>query len=186
MTDKRFPFPDQNSSFAILESDPCYRKIPAGQVHQVFEDAWNLGVQQARLFAAQNGAGTKSMADILLEQGFGLSYEDVDCVIGNMRYFCEYSPGRQKVTVYRKSVELWAENHGFPYAQALNIILAHEYFHHLESTSLGWTSRRFLVPMVTIGTKSFGKTGIAALSEVGANAFANEYYSICIQSEELP
>lgn len=186
MTDIRFPFPDKDSSFSILESDPCFAKIPGSEVNTVFEDAWELGIRQARCFADEFPIRQQTMADILLSQGFQVAYEDTDCVIGNMRYFCEYSPGRQRVTVYQKSVALWADSHGFAYRQALDIILAHEYYHYLESTKIGWTSRRYLVPMVTLGPWHFGKTGIAALSEVGANAFANEYYSICIQSEELP
>lgn len=186
MSDKRFPFPDRDSSRVILESDPCYSKIPAHMAGAVFDDAWNLGVTQARLFANQFRPRPRSMADILLDQGFQVQYENTDCVIGNMRYFCEYSPGRHQVTVYRKSIALWAENHGFDYDSALDIMLAHEYFHYLESTEIGWASKRYLVPMITIGPWQFGKTGIAALSEVGANAFANEYYCICRQSEELP
>jgi len=185
MTDKRFPFPDRQSSFSILESDPCFSKIPPAQVTSVFEDAWNLGIEQARSFTHRYGS-SRPMADILLDQGFQVSYENIDCVIGNMRYFCEYSPGKHRVTVYQKSVSLWAETHGFSNDQALSIILAHEYFHFLESASIGWASRRCMVPMLKIGPLTFGKTGIAALSEVGANAFANEYYTICMQSEELP
>ena len=185
MTDKRFPFPDRQSSIAILENDPCFGKIPPGDVQQVFCDAWELGAAQARRFAAQYRQESQTMADILLSQGFQVAYEDTDCVIGNMRYFCEYSPGKHRVTVYRRSVALWAENHGFPYDQALDLMLAHEYYHYLESTEIGWTSRRYLVPMMKLGPWQLGKTGIAALSEVGANAFANEYYSI-IKSEELP
>lgn len=185
MNDKRFPYPDRDSSFTILENDPCYRKILPQDVQRVFSDAWELGTEQARRFAAQYRQKPCSMADILLNQGFQVAYEDTDCVIGNMRYFCEYSPGKHRVTVYRKSVKLWAENHGFTYETAMDIMLAHEYYHYLESTQIGWTSKRYLVPMMKLGPWQLGKTGIAALSEVGANAFANEYYSI-IKSEELP
>ena len=97
--------------------------------------------------------------------------------MGNIRYFCEYFSEKNQIIIYSKGIDLWASSNGLEHAQARNIILAHEFFHHLEAKQLGWISKRCLVPMLKIGSLTLGKTGIAALSEVAANAFANTYYS---------
>ena len=69
-------------------------------------------------------------------------------------------------------MKLWCENNGFSYDEGLNIILCHEYFHYLEQNKIGMVSRRYQVPILKIGAWELGKTGIPALSEIGANAFA--------------
>ena len=58
-----------------------------------------------------------------------------------------------------------------------NLILSHEFYHYLEATELGYTSRRYLVPMIILGKLRLGKTGVPALSEIAANAFANYCYN---------
>ena len=65
----------------------------------------------------------------------------------------------------------------------MNLILSHEYFHFLEVTELGLTSRDYTVPMVQIGPVRLGKTGLRALSEIGAHAFARTYHDLLRQKE---
>ena len=54
----------------------------------------------------------------------------------------------------------------------------HEFFHVLETTRLGLTSKEYLVPLFTLGPFRLGKTGIHALSEIAAHAFTNTYYGL--------
>jgi hypothetical protein len=54
----------------------------------------------------------------------------------------------------------------------------HEFFHVLETTRLGLTSKEYTVPLITIGPCKLGKTGIHALSEIAAHAFTNTYYEL--------
>ena len=54
----------------------------------------------------------------------------------------------------------------------------HEFFHVLETTRLGITSKEYTVPLFTIGPFKLGKTGIHALSEIAAHAFTNTYYGL--------
>lgn len=174
MGDDRFPFPDRDSSLLIFQRDPCYYKVPADQAEAVFDDAWSTGVRQAKIFTGQYE--TLDMVEILERLGFSIHTEDTDYVMGNVRYFCEYLSNKNIVRLYRGSISLWAQKNGFDYEQARNIILAHEYFHYLEAKCVGWVSKRCVVPMLKIGSFRIGKTGVPALSEVAANAFANEYY----------
>lgn len=177
MSELLFPFPDRDASRKILETDPCFGKIPLDERKAVFERAWNTGEREAKRFWKQGKEGSAlSMLQILTERQFHIKVLDADYVMGNIRYFCEYMSEQNIVYIYRKSVELWAEANRLPYETALNVILAHEYFHYLEWHEIGCVSRQCLVPMVTLGPFSLGKTGVAALSEVGANAFANSCY----------
>ena len=43
---------------------------------------------------------------------------------------------------------------------------------------LGLTSRDYQVPMISIGPLRLGKTGIRALSEIGAHGFAHTYHQL--------
>lgn len=177
MNQKKFPFPDKESSMEILKKDPCFGKIPPEQVPIVFEDAWTTGTTEAQKFLSAHCQNSGfDMMEILTRLGFAITVQDVDYVMGNIRYFCEYFSEKNQIIVYSKGIDLWAASNELEHTEARNIILAHEYFHCLEARHLGWVSKRCLVPMLKIGSFTLGKTGIAALSEVAANAFANEYY----------
>lgn len=174
MSDFHFPFPGREASKRILHADPCFKKIPTDQVDEVFEKAWQTGEAAATQFLAQlDNPASLSMLQLLEKKNFRIEVKDVDYVMGNIRYFCEYMSEENIILIYRKSVELWAEKNRLSYEAARDLILAHEYFHYLEWHKIGRTSKQCLVPMLRIGKLSLGKTGIAALSEIGANAFAN-------------
>lgn len=182
MDQNMFPFPGKENSLEILKRDACYGKIPSEQVGDVFEDAWQTGVEEARKFISRfcrNAAF--DMPRILEGLGFRIIRQDTDYVMGNIRYFCEYFPEKKQIRIYSRSIGLWAGANGLNQERAESIILAHEFFHYLESRELGWMSKRCLVPMLKIGRAEIGKTGIAALSEVAANAFANAYYAAYMQ-----
>lgn len=171
----------------ILKKDPCYGKIPETQVDAVFEDAWTTGIAQAQEFISEHClASDFDMMEILQKLGFAITVQDVDYVMGNIRYFCEYFPEKNQIIVYSKGVDLWASSNNLESEHSRNIILAHEFFHYLEAKHLGWISKRCLVPMLKIGRFTLGKTGVAALSEVAANAFANEYYSAYTRYLAIP
>ena len=160
-----------------MEEDPCYGNLPQERVEEVFEEAWQTGVKEAQRFMASHCRGDVfSMTKILNNMGISLEFQDVDYVMGRYRYFCEYYPKRRTVCIYQRSVELWAENNDMEYEMALDLILAHEYFHYLETTEIGLVSKHCLVPMIFWRKFTLGRTGVAALSEVAANAFAYEYY----------
>lgn len=176
-----YPFPGKESSLLILQRDPCYGKIPPQDVPAAFERAWNTGLQEANRFFASVPHGEYFMTEALSELGISVKTFDKDYVVGNTRYFCEYLSEQNIVHVYKTAIAVWAETNGFSYRDSLNLILAHEFFHHLEWHVIGLVSKQVLVPMLQLGRFSFGKTGIAALSEVAANAFANEVYRLGVQ-----
>ena len=177
MSSRMFPFPGRDESYEIYINDPCYSKIQKDDSEAVFDRAWNTGVNCADEFIFKHPDSVAEMATVLEGEGFSIETINKDYVIGNQRYFCEYHPKEMKITVYKESVQLWANQQDLDYDEARNIILAHEYFHYLENTTIGWISRQYMVPMLVIGKHTFGKTGVPALSEVAANAFANSIWN---------
>ena len=97
---------------------------------------------------------------------------------GNQRYFSDYVSGTKEITLYEQSCALWAKQNQLELHDAQNLILMHEFFHVLETTRLGLTSKEYTVPLFTIGHFQLGKTGIHALSEIAAHAFTNTYYGL--------
>lgn len=160
-----------------LVNDYVYSKIEPGKVEEIFEDAWSVGLRTAESFLQEHGDAPLRMQAFLKEQGFTIQVKDIDYVLGDRRYFCEYFSEKKLIKIYRKSMELWCGENGYDYEDGCNLILCHEYFHHLEWHEIGMTSRRHQVPMIKIGRFHLGKTGIPALSEIAANAFAQECFA---------
>jgi hypothetical protein len=183
MPEKSFPFPGFELAEQELSYDYCYGKIPVSQRGEIAKAAWDRGAAAAReIFARYNGE--KNFFAIAEKTGLSCEWIDKDNVIGNRRYFSEYLSGKKQILLYAKSVDLWAEKQGMNREEAGNLILSHEYFHFLECTSLGLTSRLYQVPMLIIGPLKIGRTGIRALSEIGAHAFARAYYELSQTQEE--
>jgi hypothetical protein len=172
-----FPFPGIELSEQELSYDYCYAKIPAPDRPLIAKIAWEKGAAAAAdVFKQFNGE--RNFFVILSKSGLSCEWINKDYVIYGRRYFSEYFTRKKQILLYTKSVELWAEKHGMDREEAGNLILSHEYFHFLECTSLGFTSRTYQVPMLILGPLKIGRTGIRALSEIGAHGFARTYYEL--------
>lgn len=171
---RAFPFPDKDHCYKELERDLLYHKIPEQDKDQVVNLAWQAGVDSANeLLKKYPEAKIKEIAE---KENLKLTYMHKDNVVGKVRYFSEYYSAKKEIIMYVISIEKWAENNKFPYEEALELILSHEIYHHLECTELGLTSLKYTVPRMKIGTFKIGKAGIRAMSEIGAHAFAKTYY----------
>ena len=177
MSKSKFPFPGKSLALRELEADPCYEKIPPKERRRIASQAWNIGKLAAR-DEYQKTMGSYDFRGIFERCGVSVETRNVDYVVGKQRYFSDYLSGKNRVTLYEKSIRLWAEENALEYGDACNLILSHEYFHYLECHELGLTSRIFQVPMLRVGKISLGRTGIHALSEIGAHAFARTYFDL--------
>jgi len=177
MQESCYPFPQKESAIRMLEQDHCYHKIAPPNRMILAERAWTIGSEAAEHFLKEQPVGQPlNFSRIMREQGLTVATEDRDYVLGNTRYFADYQTKTGIVTVYRGSVSLWAAHNGMSYRQAENLILMHEYFHYLEHTRIGYTSKIHPVYMVKLFGRSIGSTGLASLSEIAANAFAQAVY----------
>ncbi|MCI2047667.1 MAG: hypothetical protein LKJ90_08125 [Faecalibacterium sp.] len=178
-----FPFPDRELAGQELSYDPCYPKIPVEDRPRIAADAWQKGAAAAQEVLAAF-AGSYDFFAICGQSGLKIVEREIDYVVGRQRYFSDYVSGKSTVTLYTRSIALWAEKNGMSLRDAENVILSHEYFHFLEWTKLGLTSRDYQVPMLNLGRLKLGKTGIRALSEIGAHGFARTYYDLHQNKED--
>ena len=183
MEEFRFPFPGRELADRELTYDPCYGKIPEADRAAIVEKAWLKGSEAARMvFGRENGS--LDFHSIARKSGLKLTEVPKDYIVGKQRYFSDYISGQKQINLYSGSIQKWADQNELEYADAVNLILSHEYYHYLEMNEIGLASREYLVPMVTIGPLKLGKTGIRALSEVGAHAFARKYYELVTERKQ--
>ena len=139
--------------------------------------AWSKGERAAHMVLEESN-GQSDFFKICKDAGMTIIKKEIDCVYGNQRYFSDYVSGTKEITLYEQSCALWAKQNQLELHDAQNLILMHEFFHVLETTRLGLTSKEYTVPLITIGPCKLGKTGIHALSEIAAHAFTNTYYGL--------
>lgn len=159
-----------------LKNDPCFGKINPSDVIPLVEDIRRAGTKKAEeVWEKYSGVGIRS---IIEKSGLTIDSQSKDNVVGEMRYFSEFYPAKKRIVLYNGSIQIWADKNGFTLEEACTILLAHEFFHHLETSELGLFSKRYLVPMIKIGNWEVGKTGIRALSEIGAYAFSGKIFEL--------
>ena len=184
MPDYILPFPGFDLAEKELSYDYCYGKIPENDRAPIVKMAWDRGETAAKdTFAKFNGE--EDFIKIATESGLSFELVDKDYIVGHLRYFSDYLSGRKLIRLYSRSIALWAKQNNLDWETARNPILSHEYFHFLECGSLGLTSRLYQVPIFIIGPLRIGRTGIRALSEIGAHAFAHTYHNLLISKETL-
>lgn len=173
----KFPLPVKSNAFQDLQLDPSFLRIPQDKYEDIVETAWSRGQIEGQKFIDRYGRNC-NFQEILHDSGILVKELDKDYTLGETRYFCEYISGKKEIHLYKKSIEIWAEKNLLPYDVSKNYILSHEYFHYLEWTVLGLTSKLYMVPMIEIGKLKIGKTGIRAMSEIAANAFVNTVFRL--------
>ena len=173
----RVPGPTRELARKELLWDRSVARIPEEDKERVIDLAWSKGERAAHMVFEESN-GQSDFFQICKDAGLTIIKKDIDCVYGNQRYFSDYVSGTKEITLYEQSCALWAKQNQLEVHEAQNLILMHEFFHVLETTQLGLTSKEYLVPLFTIGPFKLGKTGIHALSEIAAHAFTNTYYGL--------
>jgi hypothetical protein len=182
MPNYAFPFPDLGAAEKELSYDYCYEKIPPEDRGKIIISAWEKGTDAARnSFEKYRGEG--DFFAIARQSGLNCQFIDQDYIVGNRRYFSDYLSGKKLIRLFTRSIAYWAEKNNLNEKTAANLILSHEFFHFLECNGLGLTSRIYQVPMIIIGPLKIGRTGIRALSEIGAHGFARTYYDLLGEKE---
>lgn len=173
---KQFPFPNQRESYYELERDITYERIPEKDREVICNKAWQAGVDNAIALSQQYFE--QDIYKMIHNAHLELVRKYKDQIACGMRYFSEYVPGEHKIVIYKLSVEEFAKRNDLQYEEAEELILAHEFFHHLECTTIGRVSALYTVPNFVIGKFTFGKTSVRALSEIAAHGFARTYWEM--------
>ncbi|MEY8357201.1 hypothetical protein AALB39_28195 [Lachnospiraceae bacterium 54-53] len=179
------PFPGRELANEELSRDSCCGKVPECDRPIITDKAWLKGTKAAELIFGRYRGETDFMR-IIEKSGLTCKKIDTDYVMGNQRYFSDYLTGQKLIHLYMKSISLWAEENEMELDEAVNLILSHEYYHFLEWSELGLTSKDYQVPMLKLGGLKIGRTGIRALSEIGAHGFAFRYHQLANNLQECP
>ena len=162
-----FPFPDRIQSREELKKDVLYNKIPEEDRVHICEMAWIRGVSTAQKIL--NKFPKQNIHQILTGERVKITTVSKDEVCGNIRIFGEFYSTKKEIVIYTESIAKWASANQLENRTAEELVLAHEFFHYLECTEIGDTSKEYQVPAFRIGKITIGKSGVRTLSEIAAH-----------------
>lgn len=171
---RTFPFPDKKESKEELKRDILYRKIPEGDREKICDMAWQRGMRAARKILRQYP--DQRIQDIAEKEGLKVCHVVNENVNTAFRTFGEYHVQGNYMILYQGSIEKWAKANSLTMSVAEEMVMAHEFYHFLECTKIGETSEMYHVPTLRLGKAVLLKSGVRALSEIGAHGFARTYF----------
>lgn len=181
MKNSNFPFPGKELAKEELLRDFSINKIPESDLDLIVDIAWDKGIEASK-FIKNNHSDYKDFKNIVGKFDLKVVDKDKDFVVGNTRFFSEYYTKKNEIVMYLKSIKMWSKSNDLSFEQGYNLILCHEFFHFLEYTKFGLTSKLYKRPWFKIGEYSFGKTGVKAMSEIGAHSFV---YNLFVKEKNL-
>ncbi|MBP2112075.1 MULTISPECIES: hypothetical protein [Paenibacillus] len=177
-TDARTLPDDHVLGYAELKNDLLFHRIPSGKRRYYVERPLAIGKEQALAFKARYGT---DVGAICRDRGIQVNLNERKGTIGQIRFRAqiELSAKERVITLYRSSMEELRQCAGvllpgrsFSLREVTDIHLAHELFHDLEFTELGYTNKR----LDDISSLSLGplriRAGVTKTSEIAAHAFS--------------
>lgn len=166
----------KSDSLALDEllADPMYPYLDAQKIREIIEACEKLGQETA---AKVFGSG-KNIKALIAEAGIRVTHQSGGADIPEFCVFSEYYQGRKEIVVYperirAKLVDDPNEEISFPE----EAFLVHEYFHYLETTSLGITFQKYRINYKKIGPFQC-RSYVRAASEIAAHSFVQSYFQI--------
>ncbi len=167
---------DDALTLGLLRGDPLYRFIVPGAARAMVDAALAEGKSRATWMKNLYGNDLLKIAQ-RLNVPIRASQEDAGW--GSTFVFAQYQTHPVSITVFEPAIEkiervlrevgmdIWLRD-----CDLRAIFIAHELYHHLESSSLATSlSGRYRVRLLRIGPWCW-RGGLASLDEIGAGAFA--------------
>jgi len=159
-----------------LEADPYAGRLDPATRSAAVSAALADGAATARALRQRFACSPLEIADAL---GVPVETIDDDPLVGRLWRFAEYRERPARIKLYRRGLAPLDRMVIGPLAEQLlgratprDVFIAHELFHHLEATRPDTPiAQRFRPTLFRIGGWRW-RTGIAALSEIAAGAFA--------------
>jgi hypothetical protein len=162
---------------AMLKADPHAWRLDRSTQLAAVSDALADGI------AAADDLRTRftdlSPDQIVHELGLRVETVDDDPMVASIWRFAEYWPRPPRIVLYSQALGLLERGLGGSGAAQLlgratprNVFIAHELYHHIEATRSDVPiARRYQASLFRIGNWHW-RTGIGALAEIAAGAFA--------------
>lgn len=169
---------DDVLGYAELKSDLLFHRIPHSKRRYYVERPLAIGREQATSFKSRYGT---DVGAICRDRGISVNLNERQGTIGQIRFRAqiELSAKERAITLYKSSMEELRQCAGvllpgrsFTLKEITDIHLAHELFHDLEFTELGYTNKR----LDDISSLSLGplriRASVTRTSEIAAHAFS--------------
>lgn len=169
---------DNVLGYAELTNDLLFHRIPHSKRRYYVERPLAIGREQALEFKARYGT---DVGAICRSRGISVNLNERQGTIGQIRFRAqiELSAKERAITLYKSSMEelrqcagVLLHGRSFTLKEITDIHLAHELFHDLEFTELGYTNKR----LDDISSLSLGplriRASVTKTSEIAAHAFS--------------
>ncbi len=161
----------------MLEADPHARRLDHAAQHAAVSDALTDGAATAKNVRARFPDLTPEQ--IARQLRVPIETTDADPMVGSIWRFAEYRPRPPRIVLYSSGLAPLERALSGPRAAPLlgqatlaDVFIAHELYHHIEATRSDVPiARRYQPTLFRIG-KWHWRTGIPALAEIAAGAFA--------------
>jgi hypothetical protein len=161
----------------MLAADPHAWRLDRATQLAAIADALADGIDAANNLRSRYA--DRSPQQITRELGLPVETTDNDPTVGSIWRFAEYRPRPPRIVLYDRSMRLLERNLTGVRAVALlglaparDVFIAHELYHHIEAVRPETPiARRYRPTLFRIGNWHW-RTGIAALAEIAAGAFA--------------
>jgi hypothetical protein len=169
--------PAERLAFAMLEADPHARRLDPAAKFAAVRAALADGAATAKALRAR--FPDLAPHQIARELGVPVEATDDDPLVGSIWRFAEYRQRPARIVLYRSGLALLDSAVAGGLAQRLlglatpqQVFIAHELFHHAETVRSDTPiAQRYRPTLFRIGGWHW-RTGIAALAEIAAGAFA--------------
>jgi hypothetical protein len=169
--------PAERLAFAMLEADPHARRLELAAKFAAVRDALEEGTATAKSLRAR--FPDLAPHQIARELGVPVEATDDDPLVGSIWRFAEYRQRPARIVLYGRGLALLdgAVAGGLAvrllgHATPQQVFIAHELFHHTETMRPDMPiAQRYRPTLFRIGGWHW-RTGIAALAEIAAGAFA--------------
>jgi hypothetical protein len=162
---------------AMLQADPHAWRLDRSTQFAAVSDALADGIAAARNLRKR--FTDRPPDQIARELGLRVETTDDDPMVGSIWRFAEYRPRPPRIVLYSRG--LGPLEHGLTSSRAARLLgratlrdvfIAHELYHHIEAIRPDVPiARRYQPSLLRIGNWHW-RTGIAALAEIAAGAFA--------------
>jgi hypothetical protein len=169
--------PADRLAFAMLETDPHARRLDPATRFAAVRDALADGAATAK--ALRERFPDLAPHQIARELGVPVETTDDDPLVGTIWRFAEYRQRPARILLYSRglapldrAVAVGLAERLLGHATPQQVFIAHELFHHAETIRSDTPiARRYRPTLFRIGGWRW-RTGIAALTEIAAGAFA--------------
>lgn len=171
MAEIRLPFPDYNLSKDEVLKSNLSKKTTEQSALKYFDQSWECGKYQAEQLIS-NGT-VANFEEEFISLNYSIYEYNIDNKVGNIRYYADIFPKNKIIKLYSLSIKKWSDQFYLNYERSKNLVLAHEFFHYIEHSSIGFLSEMTNIPYIKIGNYKIGRLKFNILSEVGAYSFVN-------------